>query len=360
MDYDVVVVGAGPAGAISARFSAEQGASTLLVDRKWEIGVPVRCAEVVAGGLISDFGVSNSYRWLDSKAHSMKVLSPKGREVRIKMAPYEGYVLDRAAFEKELVGMAVASGSDLRLGAPATRLLKDGIIVDGKKIKAQIVIACDGVDSRIGRQAGFRTKGKLGMLGSCAQYTMVGIDVDPDVLEFDLGSNYAPGGYAWIFPKGKDVANVGVGILRFQKKNAKRVLDEFVAKRFGKAGSIRFTSGCVPSAMPPSQTVKSNVMLVGDSARQVNAFTGAGIANSFIGGRIAGKLAGEVAAKGQPISRLLEYESSWREVMEKNLQRSLRMRDRIMFDDKKIERFCLMLNLLPNFILQRFLSRFHY
>jgi digeranylgeranylglycerophospholipid reductase len=360
LDYDVVVVGAGPAGAISARFSAEKGARTLLLDRKREIGVPVRCAEVVAGGLTKDFGLKNTSDWLVARTHIIRLMSPSGRKVNIKMDPYEGFVLDRAAFEKELVRMAVSSGCDLRLGTPVTELVKNGLVLNGEKISAGIVIACDGVDSRIGRQAGLKTKGKLGMLGSCAQHTLVGIDVDPDVLEFDLGSNYAPGGYSWIFPKGKDEANVGVGILRSHKKNAKKVLDEFVSKRFKDARSVRFTSGCVPSAMPPGTTVKGNVMLVGDSARQVNAFTGAGIANSFIAGKIAGELAGEVAAKKQPISRLLEYERSWREVMEKNLQRSLKMRDRIMFDDRKIERFCLLLNILPNFILRRFLGRLHY
>jgi digeranylgeranylglycerophospholipid reductase len=246
------------------------------------------------------------------------------------------------------------------LGTPVTKLVQNGIVVEGQMISTKIVIAADGVDSRIGRQAKMKTKGKSGMLGSCAQHTLVGIDVDPDVLEFYLGSNYAPGGYAWIFPKGKEEANVGVGILRSQGKNAKGVLDDFISNRFGACRSLRFTSGCVPSAMPPSETVKGNVILVGDSARQVNAFTGAGIANAFIAGRIAGEHAGKVVMEDQPISRLMEYERMWREVMERNLQRSLRLRDRIMFDDRKIERFCLLLNLLPNFILQRFLSRLHY
>jgi digeranylgeranylglycerophospholipid reductase len=81
------------------------------------------------------------------------------------------------------------------------------------------------------------------------------------------------------------------------------------------------------------------VILVGDSARQVNPFTGAGIANSFVAGKIAGELCGEIAAKNQPISRLLEYEGLWRARMEKKIQRSYKLRNKVLLDDKKIERF---------------------
>jgi digeranylgeranylglycerophospholipid reductase len=358
--YDVVVVGAGPAGLVSAGFAADLGAKTLIIDRKREIGSPVRCAEVVAGNLPSDFGMKNEFDWLVAKTHYFKLLSPSGREVRIDTSPYEGYVLDRSAFEKELAKMAIARGCELALGRPATRLLKDGVAFDGKVIRSKIIIAADGVDSRIGRQAGIIKAGKIGSLGSCAQHTLVNIDVDPEVLEFDLGSKYAPGGYAWIFPKGKHEANVGVGILKPSRIRARGILERFIESRFKNPHSIRFLSGVVPSAMPPLQTVRNNVVLVGDSARQVNPFTGAGIANSFVAGRIAGKLCGEVASKGQPLSRLLEYDRLWRDIMEKKLKRSLKLRNKVMFDDRKIDRFCLLLDILPSFVLRRILNRLHY
>jgi digeranylgeranylglycerophospholipid reductase len=360
LDYDVAVIGAGPAGAVSAKYAAKAGAKTLLIDRKREIGAPVRCAEVVAGNLPSDFGMKHSSEWLISSAHYFKLLSPSGREVKIDTSPYVGYVLDRSAFEKELVEMAIVSGSDLILGRPVTRYVKGGVALGDEIVKARIIIAADGVDSRIGRQAGIKTMGKIGMLGSCAQHTLVNIDVDPEVLEFDLGSTYAPGGYAWIFPKGKSEANVGVGILRKSGSSAKEVLEKFIKSRFSNAQSIRFLSGCVPSAMPPSATVRNNVVLVGDSARQVNPFTGGGIANSFVAGKIAGEVCGKVAVSGQPLDSLLEYDRLWREVMEKKLRRSLKLRDKVMFDDKKIDRFCLLLNLLPRFVLNRLLKRLHY
>jgi digeranylgeranylglycerophospholipid reductase len=184
--------------------------------------------------------------------------------------------------------------------------------------------------------------------------------MDSDVLEFYLGSRYAPGGYAWVFPKGHSEANVGVGILRPGGLDAEQALDKFIKMRFPSAQSIRFLTGCVPSSLPPKESVRGNVVLVGDSAKQVNPFTGAGIANSFIAGRIAGRICGDVAVGNHPVSRLSEYDRLWREMLEERIKRSYNLRNRILFSDKKIERFCLLLDLLPSFIIRRFLNRLHY
>jgi digeranylgeranylglycerophospholipid reductase len=229
-----------------------------------------------------------------------------------------------------------------------------------KEISAKIIIAADGVDSRIGRLAGIRTRSKINMLGSCAQHTLVNIHVDSSSLEFYFGSTHAPGGYAWVFPKSESEANVGVGILKSDMQRALSVLDRFVKNRFPKGKSIRFVVGCVPSALPPAECVRKNVLVVGDSARQVNPFTGAGIANAFVAGKIAGKLASDVAVKAQSLSRLTEYDRLWRNVMEKKLARSMQLRNKVLLNDKEIERFVTFLKITPKFILRRFLRRLHY
>ncbi|UCG69784.1 MAG: NAD(P)/FAD-dependent oxidoreductase [Thermoplasmata archaeon] len=360
MVYDVVVVGAGPAGSVAARFAAEVGASCLIIDKKREIGKPVRCAEVVAGGLPEDFGMKNSSEWLINEAHYLNLISPKGRIVRIKTSPYVGYVLDRTAFERELLEMAVESGSELLLGKTVTDLVPEGVAIGDEVLKAKIIIAADGVDSRIGRMAGINTKSRLGELGSCAQHTLVNIDVDSDCLEFYLGSTFSPGGYAWVFPKSKNEANVGVGLLNAGKQHAVDVLKKFVDLKFQNAKSIRFLSGCVPSNLPPKECVKNNVIAVGDAARQVNPFTGAGIANAFIAGRIAGRLCGEMAVKNRSLSHLKEYDALWRNAMEKKLIKSNRLKNRVLLGDRNIERFFFMLRIIPGFVLRRLAKRLHY
>jgi digeranylgeranylglycerophospholipid reductase len=358
--YDVVVVGAGPAGATSARYAASSGAKTLIIDKKREIGKPVRCAEVVAGTLPGNFGMKNSAEWLINQAHFFNIISPSNRVVKINTSPYVGYVLSREAFERELVSLAVDCGSDLILGKTVTGITKSSVVMGSKEIKAKIIIAADGVDSRIGRLAGIKTKSKISMLGSCTQHTLVNIDVDFDSLEFYFGSTHAPGGYAWVFPKSENEANVGVGILKSDMQRALSVLDRFIKNKFPKGKSIRFVSGCVPSALPPTECVRQNVLVVGDSARQVTPFTGAGIANAFVAGKIAGELVADVAVNNQPVSRLAEYDMLWRNVMEKKISKSYRLRNKVLYNDRKIERFVTLLKITPKFILRRFLRRLHY
>lgn len=360
MAYDVVVVGGGPAGAVSARFAAEKGARTLIIDKKREIGKPVRCAEVVAGTLPHNFEMKNSSLWLINKTNYFHIISPKGKVVKIKTSPYEGYVLDRVEFERELVRMAVYEGAELSLGKTVTGIVKEGVLVGDEVIKTKIIIAADGVDSRIGRYSGIDTRTKIGMLGSCAQHTLVNIDLNPDSLNFYFGSSFAPGGYAWVFPKGRHEANVGVGILRPRKEGALAVLDKFIKNKFPKGQSIRFVSGCVPSSLPLNESVKGNVVVVGDAARQVNPFTGAGIANAFIAGKIAGELCGEVAVKKQPLMRLREYDRLSKNALERKIKSSFKLRERIIYNDKKVERFCFFLSIMPGFILRRFLKGMHY
>ncbi|UCE74625.1 MAG: NAD(P)/FAD-dependent oxidoreductase [Methanomassiliicoccales archaeon] len=360
MAYDVVVVGAGPAGAVAASYAAKKGASTLIIDRKTEIGKPVRCAEVVASTLPENFGMKNTSEWLINEAHYFRLISPRGRQVKINTSPYVGYVLDRASFEKELIWMALDDGAELILGKPVTKLVKDGVAMGGEVIRAKIIIAADGVDSRIGRQAGIETKSKIGMLGSCAQHTLVNIDIDPDFLEFYLGGSFAPGGYAWIFPKSGNEANVGVGILKHHKQGAVKVLENFIKNRFSHSQSTRFVTGCVPSTLPPKECVKGNVVIVGDAARQVNPFTGAGIANAFVAGKIAGELCGTVAVKNNSLENLKKYDSLWRTAFEKKLKKSYRLRNKVLVKDRNIELFCVLLKIIPAFILRKLAKGLHY
>lgn len=360
MEYDVVVIGAGPAGAVTAQYAAHNGARTLIIDRKREIGTPVRCAEMVSGAIPQNFGIKNSSEWLLNEIQNFKIFSPKGKIVKIETSPYVGYVLDRTAFEKELIEMSIKSGADLKLGKPVTNISKDGVIMGNEIIKTKIIIAADGVDSKIGRLVGIDTRSRIGMVGSCVQHTLVDIDVDSDSLEFYFGSKYAPGGYAWIFPKNEHEANVGVGILRPGKPSALGILENFIKIKFHDSHSIRFVSGCVPSTLPPNRSVHENVLLVGDAARQVNPFTGAGIANAFVAGKIAGELCGDVASKDLPIDTLKNYDVLWRNALEKRLKRGYKLRKKVLEKDRNIESFCFFLNIIPKFILKRYIKKLHY
>jgi digeranylgeranylglycerophospholipid reductase len=150
-------------------------------------------------------------------------------------------------------------------------------------------------------------------------------------MEFYLGSKIAPGGYAWIFPKGEDIANVGLGVLGSRaERPAIEYLQDFVKRTPGlqKGKIIEINAGGVPVGGPIKRTVKDNLLIIGDAARQVNALTGGGIDLAMRAGDIAGDVAAKAVAEGNVSEkRLNEYEKRWREKMERGLKRYLKAKN---------------------------------
>jgi digeranylgeranylglycerophospholipid reductase len=158
---------------------------------------------------------------------------------------------------------------------------------------------------------------------------MVGIDFEsPSMLEFHLGSKISPGGYAWVFPKGDDMANVGLGVLGSRtERRPIEYLRDFVARMPGlsKGKVVEINGGGVPVCGPIKKTVKDNLLIVGDAARQVNPLTGGGIDYAMRAGNIAGEVAARAVKEGNTSEkRLNEYEKRWRESMAKRLERYLK------------------------------------
>jgi digeranylgeranylglycerophospholipid reductase len=276
-----------------------------------------------------------------NRAH---IISPSGKRLKIYF-PYKEFsvlVLDRSIFEKKLAKRFKAQGGEILLGTTVLNLKREGDKITGVRttkgdITGKVIIGCDGVESRIGRFSGLTKRLNMNQIFSTAQYKLVDLDGVDDHFEIHFGQRYAPGGYAWLFPKGKGEVNLGLGILGSHKKKPIEFLKEFKKDRAPDAHFTRFVTGCIPSTLPPPRTVKDNVMLVGDSARQTNAVSGGGIANAIKAGKIAGEVAGKVVVENRPISRLEEYETLWRAEMEKVLIKKFKQR-RFLESDKKNER----------------------
>lgn len=351
MDYDVVIVGAGPAGLMTCEHSAKQGAKTLVIDRKKEIGVPVRCAEGLGRSTFKELGLEENPNWIFNVTKGVKIISPKGRELSIKV-PYEEYqinILSRSEFEKMLASRALSGGGEILLDENAIGLLKEngkilGVRTEMREIFSKVIIGADGVESRIGRWSGLAKRLPLTEIFSAAQYTLTDIDLDPEFIEIHFNSEFAPGGYAWIFPRGKDEANLGIGITGFDTNRAIEYLQLFKENRGKDATPIRLTTGCIPSSLPLDKTVKDNVILVGDAAYQTNAVSGGGIANSLKAGKIAGEVVGKVVVENRAISGLYEYEILWREKLQKNLKKKYKQK-RLLRNDRSAESGCRILRL---------------
>lgn len=347
LETDIVVVGAGPAGSTAARFAAKGGADVIMIEKRQEIGSPVRCAEGISKPLLQKIDLTLDSKDVARQVKGAKIISPAGHVLTIseKQAGNEvGIVLDRVFFDKHLAKLAANEGTEILLKTAATGLIKkDGKIAGIKatgssgdiEIHAKCVVGADGFESQIGRWGGIDTTLTPADITSCFQYRMTNIDIDPDYCEFTIGS-MAPGGYVWIFPKNEDTANVGLGLQLKQLRNPgeiKAALDRFISKdkRLSKGKPLDMVAGAVSICAPIDKTVKDNLLLVGDSARQIDPITGGGISNGCIAGRIAGETLAN-ACKNDDFSEksLQPYESGWRDVLENKQYRNWMAKEKLV------------------------------
>ena len=352
MKYDVVVVGAGPAGTVTARFAAETGAKVLVIERRQEIGVPVLCGEGVSRK-IDEWGMLEGKRWIASNMEGARIFSPDRTMVKLsaEMAGNEtGYVLYRDIFDQELARQATKAGAKILMNTNAINLIKQKDKIIGIKakqfddefeIEADIIVGCDGVESKVGKWAGIDTRLDPKDLETCCQYTFTNIDCKEAYCDFYLGNKIAPGGYIWVFPKGKDMANVGIGVLGNLSEAGmpKKLLDDFIKNnpKLKNGNPIRFLAGAVPVARPV-ETVRDNLILVGDSARQVDPITGGGITHCLEAGKIAGETIG-IAIEQQQFDKetLSNYEKGWKEAFGKKLKRNYMVKEIFLdFDDNTL------------------------
>ena len=221
--YDVLVIGAGPGGSVAARNLAKQGFSVLLIEKREKIGYPVRCGEASTKleRLQEEFGPIEP-DCIETELNGLYVYGPGGVELDCKM-PGVGVMLNREKFDPWLAHLAEEDGAEVETNARASAVgeVQNGyrtVTVETSRgtefIQAKMVIAADGVESRIGRMVGLNTLQKPATTCTGVDIQVKGILTKPDYLTFWQGVDYINDGYIWSFPKVKsNVTNFGAGFL---------------------------------------------------------------------------------------------------------------------------------------------------
>ncbi len=337
-NFDIVIIGAGPAGSAAAFTAAEQGVSVLLLEEHPKIGVPVVCAEGITRGSIRRYLVIKP-EWVATTISGSYVRSPNGEEFKIEH-PGAGYILDRKTFDLALAQMAEEKGVVTKTSAKAIGIEGNEVIVDesGKRrrYRYKFLIGADGIASRVGRWMGMNTRLNMDEILVCAQYFIENIHVESQYTTLIFGDLYAPGGYAWIFPKSDHSANIGVGISPLKaKRKAKYFLDKWIRREFPH-GTIRTkTFGGVPATLMQRFSGKE-FFLVGDAARLSDPLSGAGIANGIKSGVIAGRNA---------VLRLQGKRSFFEEEIKKEILNTIKFRlglkkGLLKFTNREFTQFC--------------------
>ncbi|MDR0790912.1 MAG: NAD(P)/FAD-dependent oxidoreductase [Methanomassiliicoccaceae archaeon] len=343
-DCDIVVVGAGPGGCMAAKHAALGGLDVILIEKKAEIGAPLRCAEAVPKEWLEKTGIEPDPKWICAEVAGLIMISPSGHRFTLDQSDggsVIGYVLERHLFDKALAEQAVAAGVRIMMRAACRGVIKEkgritGIRADGfegpMEIYAKCVVAADGFESQVPRWAGLDTNLTEDEIGTCIQYRMVNVDADQEFGELRIGSA-APGGYVWVFPKGKGRANVGIGMQASRCRHGgdpKHHLDMYIAgdPRLKGGSVIEIVAGGVSACPGAKETVTDGLIAVGDAARVIDPATGGGIAHACATGMYAGKVLVECAGSNDfSKAALMRYERMWRDDIGDRLYRSWLVKD---------------------------------
>ena len=315
-DYDLIIIGAGPAGSTTARFAAGAGLRVLMVDKRQELGAPIQCSGAISGHGLSAAGIEAAPEFIHEAIYGFAIYDEAGTKTvhdyrQLKPDAYGpeagkkplGYVVDRRRFDRYLMTQAERAGVDVWLkteglgyepsadGHCLVRLKKYNQPIE---LRCRVVVGADGLQSQVGKWAGLQTHIKITELAGCLQFIVDNVETE-GLLEIVTGHEWAPGGYAWVFPKGHGYAEIGLGVISTMTDHpAQWHLDKFIKqsffrKRFANCRVLEVQGGGVPLASPLRTQFADNMILVGDAARHVNPITGGGLHTAVSGGKIAGE-----------------------------------------------------------------------
>ena len=340
LNFDVVVVGGGPAGSSAAHMAAKNGCTVALIEKEKEIAETVRTSGVTWISDIKKFGIPEECY---NPIKKFSFCSPKN-SVKISGEIAKAAVLDVRKTYRFLANRAKTSGSELFTSTNVTEVLKDdtgkctGVIAksDGKQIQfnSKVVIDASGFVSVIAKELGYVTQWKK--FGAGAEFEVKTEKLEHDNWWLMVGQEYSPAGYAWIFPTSKDTARIGVGIGKPDSDVDPTVrLNELLEKKLGpikdlgNIEKIEFHYGLIPNDGVSRKTVYDNLILVGDSAGHANPLVLEGIRYAIRFGEVAGQVAADAIKNGDTTEMSLSpYEKEWKRAIESKINSAGKVQNR--------------------------------
>jgi len=373
-EYDVIIVGGGPAGLSVARSVAEKGLSCLVIEKNENIGVPVKTS---GGSWYSDM----IRMGIDTKCLNpitkVSIISPSGIEAVMNFDKPVPCILDVTGTFQFLARDAIKKGAKLILNTKVVDIIKKGRFITGvitehheqkESFFGKVIVDASGISAVLTKKLHLIDNWARVGIGAEYDVSTSGLDSKHSILF--MGKCFAPAGYGWFFPWKPNRTRIGVGIIHPDSViNPKTILDDFynnkqIMSRLTNPFVEKEHFGMFPCSGPMRRTVLNGFVALGDAAGMGSPLYGEGIRYAIEFGQYAGKvITSSILNNDVSMARLNEFDKIWRKKEERNFKISLAIQKQLTrLNDRQWDKGVTVLKKLslrnPDLVIQIFKGNF--
>lgn len=324
--YDVVVVGAGPAGNVCAYGTAKAGLSTMVLEEHEQVGLFVNCTGII--GVEAFRRLNLPTEPILGSLQKITFVAPGGHSFRYDPGQPLAHIVSRLQFDQALADLARGEGAQFRLGYHARLIRVDNDAVeirqreeDADPIRAKVAVIAAGFGSNLPLQVGLTGPREI-VYGAQAEVEMEGLE---DV-EIYLGRQVAPEAFAWVVPLQEGIARVGLIAAKEAPHHFQRLLQHPAIRSRLRTEKPKMLLSPVPTE-PIDRSYADRVLVVGEAAGQVKTTTQGGIYYGTLCAAMAAETLREAFRLGDLRAQALRrYEQAWTKAIRQELKTGLSLR----------------------------------